>query len=173
MPILPLLITLTSLAGRPIELHAGNRALPRKLRGLPIGILAQHHPNPCYPVKEGGKYVWRHDTTVQSLAGDLVIVEYGAYIYTDAGWILRATMSTDEFAKTYRCPGGRLRKGRVYADPDNARYGDKPTAGDALWFFLAKDSKGRMFKGIELVETESLAKDSIRGSLSGEGPARE
>lgn len=155
MPILPLLLALSSFAPQTPEPPSGSRALPQKLRGIPVGILVLHHPNPCFPKSEGGGFVWRHDTTVQSLVGDLTLIEYGAYLYSAAGWVLRATMAPNDFARTYRCPDAKLRKGRTYTDPDNARYGEKPTAGDALWFFLAEDAKGRLFKGTALVETEA------------------
>ncbi len=143
-----------ALVGAQIEPREGDRLLPRKLRGLPVGILVLHHPNPVHPVREGGKVVWRHDTTVQSLVGDLRLVEFGAYVYTDAGWRLRTTMPPADFARAYRCPKAKLRKGVVYRNPDNARWGDRATAGDALWFFLAKDARGRLYKGTGLVETE-------------------
>lgn len=129
-------------------------SLPEKLRGLPVGLLVQHHPNPCFAVREGQDYVWRHDTTVQSLVGDLTLTEYGAYLYTEGGWRLRVALKPDLFARVYRCPGARLRRGRVYADPDNARRDARPTSGDAMWYFLARDGKGRLYKGTALIETE-------------------
>ena len=149
LALLPLLLTLSA-----PEPHEG-RALPARLRNLPVGILVLHHPNPVYPVRKDGEYVWRHDTEVRSLVGDLRLLEYGAYLYGDAGWQLRVVLAPDLFAKVYRCPGARLRKGCAYTDPDNARHGQTARAGDALWFFVAEDAQGRRYKGTALIETEA------------------
>lgn len=145
-----------ALAFQTTEPH-DDRVLPQKLRSLPVGILVQHHPNPVFAVREGDGVVWRHDTTVQSLVGDLTLVEYGAYLHSVQGWRLRVALKPDLFARVYRCPGARLRKGRVYTDLDNSRHGDRPIPGDALWYFLAKDAKGTVYKGTALVETEGVS----------------
>jgi hypothetical protein len=137
-----------------IEPREGNRLLPKRLRSLPVGILAMHNPNPVHPVKEDGVYVWKHDTTVKSLVGDLQLVEYGSFIYTDAGWMLRAVYKPEDFARIYRCPGAKLRKGVVYTDPTSWRRSPQPIAGDAMWFYIAKDASGRIYKGIAPIETE-------------------
>ena len=155
LPFVTLLALLPLLVPQAAPEPRDARALPLRLRGIAVGVLAQHHPNPCYAQPEGDHYVWRHDTTVQSLVGDLTLFEFGAYIHTEAGWLLRASMDGAAFASAYGCRRARLRKGRVYTDRDNARRSPKPVPGDALWYFLARDAKGRVFKGTALVETEA------------------
>jgi len=139
-----------------VEPREGNRLLPKRLRGIPVGIQAGHGPNPVIPVFEDGLYVWKHDTTVKSLVGDLQIVEFGSYIYTDAGWMLRVVFTPEDFTRMYRCPGARLKKNVTYRDPASWRKSERPVAGDAMWFYIAKDSRGQLYKGIAPIETEGL-----------------
>jgi polyisoprenoid-binding protein YceI len=132
-----------------------NRLLPEKLRGIDYGIQGSHFPNPTYATLEDGMYVWKHDTSVKATFEDLQIVEYGSYIYTDKGWYLRVTYDNQFFAKTYNCKDGILKKGKTYTDPTSWRKSEKLFAGDAMWFYIAKNKAGKLFKGTALVETEA------------------
>lgn len=63
-----------------------------------------------------------------------------------------------EFAELFRCPGGRLRAGRTYTFARNYRYASGAQGlygGDALWYILARDKAGRLYKGMGLLETEA------------------
>ncbi|MCU0435889.1 MAG: YceI family protein [Bacteroidia bacterium] len=132
-----------------------NRLLPKKLRGLPVGMIGGHDPNPTTAVFENGMYVWKHNTSITSVAGDLKLIEYGSFVFTDEGWLLRVTMSPDEFAKTYNCPGAVLKQGITYTDPASWRRQEVLTGGDALWYYIAEDKNGKRYKGTALVETEA------------------
>lgn len=132
-----------------------NRLLPEKLRGIDYGIQGTHFPNPTYATLENGMYVWKHDTSVKATAEDLQIVEYGSYVYTDNGWYLRVTYDTKMFAETYHCKNGILKKGKTYTDPASWRKSDKLYGGDAMWFYIAKNKAGKLFKGTALIETEA------------------
>ncbi|MCA6364572.1 MAG: YceI family protein [Bacteroidetes bacterium] len=132
-----------------------NRLLPKKLRGLPVGLIGGHDPNPTPAVFENGMYIWKHNTSVTAVAGDLKLIEYGSYVYTDEGWYLRITMTPDEFAKTYNCPGAILKAGVTYIDPASWRRQEVLTGGDALWFYIAEDQNGKRYKGTALIETEA------------------
>lgn len=132
-----------------------NRLLPEKLRNIDYGIIGTHFPNPTYATFEDGMYVWKHDTSVKSMTEDLTIVEYGSYVYTDNGWYLRVTYDNKMFAETYNCKGGILKKGKTYTDPTSWRRSEALISGDAMWFYIAKNKAGKLFKGTALVETEA------------------
>jgi polyisoprenoid-binding protein YceI len=129
------------------------RLLPKKLRDISFGITSAHSPNPCYAEFENGKYVWKHNTTVV-VNEDLEIVEYGGFLWTKKGWYLRVVYTPKDFDEHYGTINGQLKKGVVYTDPSSWRMGDKLSAGDAMWFYIAKDKNGNLYKGIAPIETE-------------------
>lgn len=137
------------------ESKEANRLLPEKLRGIDLGILGSHFPNPTYAVFENGQYIWKHDTSVKSISEDLEIIEYGSYIYTDKGWYLRVTSTPAEFAKIYNCKNAILKKGKTYTDPASWRRSETLISGDAMWYYIAKNKSGKRFKGTALIETEA------------------
>jgi polyisoprenoid-binding protein YceI len=59
------------------------------------------------------------------------------------------------FEKTYSCKGGILKKGKTYTDPTSWRKSEALISGDALWFYIAKNKAGKLFKGTALIETEA------------------
>ena len=138
------------------------RVLPDKLRRQEDGISLWHGPNPCHPQQnlgEPGKYVWKHSTSVQNRQkGPLRVLEGGSFIWYNAeGWQANIQLSPAEFAEAFGCPGGVLKPGHTYTFRKNYRYADRYSlyGGDALWYVLAKDARGRIFRGMGLVETES------------------
>ncbi len=141
-----------------------NRLFPDKLRYLPNSIVAAHFPNPCYATLEDSMYIWKHNITVKT-DEDLQIVEYGSFVYTEKGWYLRVTFTPSDFEKSYNCKGGLLKKGIVYKDNGSWRRDNKLTAGDAMWYFIAKDKNGNLVKGIAPIETEArLVSSSIKNT---------
>lgn len=142
-----------------------SRLLPDQLRGIPTGIGLMHDPTPVYPEPDTdtlnypGKFIWKHSTTVNTLVGRLTVVAAGSYIWGgDKGWIANIKLDGAGFAERFNCPQNILQPGKNYTFVKNWRYGDKVYAGDALWFILARDGKGRMYKGIAVVETEGTLK---------------
>ena len=134
------------------------RVLPDTLRHIPHGISIQHSPNPVYPVRENGQYVWKHTTQVTALADDLEVVFAGSFIwFSEKGWIPNMELDRRAFSRKFNCPKGNLKKGKTYTFKRNYRYGQQAYGGDALWFVLARDTSGKIFKGIGLVETEAEA----------------
>ncbi|MDX2174591.1 MAG: YceI family protein [Bacteroidota bacterium] len=137
------------------------RLLPRKLRNIPFGIVAGHFPNPCYAELENSKYVWKHNTTIVANK-DLQIIEYGSFLYTVNGWYLRVTYSTKDFDEHYGTVNGQLKSGVTYCDPESWRMSDSLFAGDAMWYYIAKDLNGNLFKGIAPIETEGLMLKDVK-----------
>ncbi|MBO0358852.1 hypothetical protein J0X19_12920 [Hymenobacter sp. BT186] len=142
-----------------------SRVLPDKLRQVPVGITLWHTPNPIYPEpnpQQPGGYVWKHSTMVRSEVGELEVVECGSFIwYSAEGWKANLRETPAEFAELFNCPGAQLRAGQTYTFQKNYRYADNAQSlygGDALWYILAKDKTGKLYKGIGLIETEAKVK---------------
>ncbi len=138
------------------------RVLPDDLRQVPVAIYVMHGPNPNYPelaVKEdrnGYKYVWRHSTTIFSPDKELEVIQAGSYIwYSEKGWMKNVDYNKRKFAKQFNCPKGILKPGVHYTFEKNYRWGNDLYGGDALWYVIAEDEEGRIYKGIGLLETES------------------
>ena len=141
------------------------RALPDKLRQVPVGLTLWHTPNPVYPEPnpdKPGAYVWKHNTMVRSEVGELEVVECGSFIwYSEAGWQANMRETPAEFAEFFNCPGSKLRAGRTYTFAKNYRSADSAQrlyGGDALWYILAKDKNGKLYKGMGLIETEAAVR---------------
>ena len=142
-----------------------SRVLPDKLRQVPVGITLWHTPNPVFsepnPEQPGG-YVWKHSTMVRSEVGELEVVECGSFIwYSAEGWKANMHETPTDFTELFNCPGARLRAGQTYTFQKNYRYADSAQGlygGDALWYILAKDKNGKLYKGTALIETEARLK---------------
>ena len=139
-----------------------SRILPDRLRKIPVEIFIQHSPNPNYPEindtekNENLKYVWKHSTTITSPNMNLEIIEAGSYIWYDSsGWKKNVVLTKKEFKKKFQCPEGKLKKDTNYTFEKNFRWGSSLYGGDALWYVLAKDKSGNIYKGIGILETES------------------
>ena len=133
-----------------------SRLMPDKLRELPVGILMSHDPNPVYPVKEGDTYYWKHTTSVTAVKETLTVIECGSFIWYDAsGWHANMKYTPQEFQKAFECPNAILQPGKTYIYKKNWRLGNQPYGGDALWYIIATDRNGKLYKGYALIETES------------------
>ncbi|MBC7398830.1 MAG: hypothetical protein H7289_02705 [Mucilaginibacter sp.] len=144
-----------------------SRLLPDVLRSIPTGIVIYHMPSPVWPelntdtANYPGKYVWKHSTRITTEAGELEVIEAGSFIWwKDKGWTANIKLDKKEFAERFNCKDGILLSGHNYTFLKNYRHGDGMYAGDALWFVLAKDKNGRIYKGLALVETEGKLKTS-------------
>lgn len=142
-----------------------SRILPDELRNLPTAIMLSHSPTPVYPevnndtLNYPGKYIWKHSTTVRTEQPNLTVVKAGSYIWLEKkGWVRNIEMDKEEFSNYFNCKNGQLIKNKNYVFLKNYRHGDQRYAGDALWFVLAKDKDGVIYKGIAIVETEDKLK---------------
>jgi len=167
--LLPLALLLASATLAPAQQPAWtdhSRVLPDKLRQVPVGLTLWHTPNPNYPAPDPaqpGQYVWKHSTMVRNELGEpLQIVECGSIIwYSAEGWKANLTETPAEFAELFGCPQGVLRPGVTYTFAKNYRYATSARSlygGDALWYVLAKDPAGKLYKGFGLIETEATVK---------------
>lgn len=138
-----------------------SRLLPAKLRGVPTGLTLTHTPGLVRPQPDAtqpGTYAWKHQTSVRAAGADLQVVECGSFIWYDStGWHPNLHETPAEFARLFECPGGRLRRGHTYTFRRNYRYATAGHlyGGDALWYVLAQDAQGHLYKGWAVVETEA------------------
>ena len=138
------------------------RVLPEELRKVPVALYIQHGPNPNYPElndtdrRSDSKYVWKHETTVCSPTKDLTVIKAGSYIWYDSsGWKRNVQYKKKDFVKRFECPKGKIQAGDCFTFKENYRWGSNLYGGDALWYVLANDDDGVIYKGIGLLETES------------------
>lgn len=138
------------------------RILPDLLRQVPVALFIQHSPNPNYPeINDTGKnkkmaYVWKHATTVCSPMQTLEIIKAGSFIwYDETGWKENVVYSKKDFKKRFECKSGILKKDECYTFEKNYRWGSHLYGGDALWYVLAEDENGKLYKGMAIIETES------------------
>ena len=133
-----------------------SRLMPDKLRGIPVGILMSHDPNPCYPVMVADTFYWIHNTKATALYQQLTVVACGSFTwYDDSGWHDNMHYSLHDFSEAFACYNGVLKKGKTYTYKRNIRFGTKAYGGDALWYIIAKDKNGKLYKGTALIETEA------------------
>ncbi len=132
------------------------RVLPDKLRDLPVGVLLWHDPNPRYPELVGDTYYWKHSTFAMAPKEDLTVVSCGSFIwYDESGWHSNMNYTPAEFAEAFNCPNVVLKKGKTFTYLKNWRFGKQLYGGDALWYIIAKDKNGKLYKGLALIETET------------------
>lgn len=139
-----------------------SRILPTKLRFIENTLWVYHSPNPNYPTltsasENQATYVWKHSTTVCSPTQDLEVVEAGSYIwYSPSGWQENMQFTKETFAEKFNCLQGVLKEGMCYTFEKNYRYGNQLYGGDALWYVIAKDANGKLYKGFGIIETEKI-----------------
>ena len=138
------------------------RILPEELRNIPVGIFLSHSPNPNYPILNDSteivknKYLWKHSTFVQSIDKDLEVIKAGSYVwFSEKGWFNNIQFDNKMFSEKFNCKNGYLKKDIKYCYEKNYRFGNNLFGGDALWYIIAKDKEGLIYKGISLIETEA------------------
>lgn len=136
-----------------------NRILPDKLRNTPTGLLLTHSPNPNYAelnnYDNDYTYKWEHVTCVKPLISGLKVVEIGSFIWIKSkGWITNMQLNPSQFKKRFATKDKELIDQKTYCYEKNIRWGNTLFDGDALWFVLAKDAQGNLYKGIGIIETE-------------------
>ena len=146
-----------------------SRIYPEQLQGIPTGLALYHTPSPNYPVPtndpDGPKYKWEHDTCIIPLLENLQIIEAGSFIWLkDKGWVPNMKFSRREAEKAFGILDKKLQK-ENYCFEKNTRYGNQLFAGDALWYVLATDKSGTIYKGVGIIETEAEIKNFMKATI--------
>lgn len=136
-----------------------------ELDKLPEGIKVVHEPTSALATLSGksdrrGKYTWWYKTTVTATAGDVTIVEFGAFVLQNDKWVNGGTITgkpygRDEFAEWYKCPKAVLKKGESFSDPTNWSTDDELRGGKARWYYIGVDANGKRVKGEAVIVQEA------------------
>ena len=130
-----------------------NRPIPEKLQRLKVGIDVINFPEENDPIKINDSYYWKHATGILSRKSDIVITEYGAYIFYNDQWNLRKVYPLKELDKTFGTKKQTLLQGQPYIWNNNWRVDSKLFGGWALWYFIGKNSAGQTVCGYKEINT--------------------
>jgi hypothetical protein len=132
--------------------------LPEKLENIPDGIEVINIPDTVRAAKIEGdtnNYYWFHKTSVKALNEDLEITEFGAYHWDYGDWefgtVTGKPFTKKDFEDWYNCKSGKLIKGKEYTDKKNWSRLPELQNSIVLWYYLAKNEKGEIFKGTAMV----------------------
>ncbi len=132
------------------------KPLPEKLLEIDNILMVNHFPDVVHPFqdeKDTTLYNWKHTTSVLSLEEDVIITEFGAYIFYDDKWNERVVYGPKEMDKFFGTKKARLKKGQPYTFNDNWRAGTKVFGGWAMWYFVGLDEEGKKICGYAMLET--------------------
>ncbi len=134
--------------------------LPDKLKNIPTGLEVKNTPNVVYATitveKKDSIYYWYHETSVKAINEDLEITEFGAY-----GWVLNhwefgtitgKPFTDKDFAEWYNCKHAKIKKGKKFTDKHNWSRNMTLLQDKVLWYYIAKNGKGELFKGTAMVD---------------------
>ena len=132
------------------------KPLPERLADLENTLVVNHFPLVVHPFqdqKDTTVYHWKHSTSVLSLEDDIIITEFGAYIFYNGKWNERVVYGPKDMDKIFKTKKARLMKGQPYTFKDNWRTGSNVFGGWAMWYFIGIDSKGNKVAGWGVLET--------------------
>lgn len=139
--------------------------LPDQLTGLPQELLVNHFDDPVFATTDADEkdtYLWKHSTAVISPFGEAEILKFGAYIYYNDQWNLRVEFKPRDFVKMFGCPKAQLKKGHPYTFAENWRRDERLRGGWAMWFFIARKTKGDTVAGVGKVYTVGSTYEEAR-----------
>ena len=126
---------------------------PDKLETLPRLIDVNHFPKENDPIKIEDTFYWKHATSIFCKSNEVTIIEYGAYLYYNGQWNLRASYPLKELDKTFGTKKQVMRQAEPYTWTKNYRTSDKLFGGWALWYFIGSTQDGTKICGYETIHT--------------------
>ncbi len=129
--------------------------IPEKLTQMERLITVNHFPKINDPIKIKDKYYWKHATTIFSKEQEVVIVEYGAYLYYNDRWNLRQEYALKDLDKSFKTKNQKLLQAQPYTWNDNWRVDNRLFGGWALWYFIGKTTDGKTICGYQKINTTS------------------
>jgi hypothetical protein len=130
--------------------------IPKKLDSLERLIIVSHFPTRVHAIadeKESALYHWKHNTAILSEVDEIIIEEFGAYIYYNNQWNLRTSFPAKELNKLFGTKKATLKQGQPYTFEQNWRSGSQVFGGWAMWYFIGKTSTGKRVCGYQQLET--------------------
>lgn len=126
---------------------------PEKLEALPRLIKVNHFPKINDPIKIKDTYYWKHATSIFCKSNEVTIIEYGAYLYYNNQWNLRASYPIRELDKTFGTKKQFMNQAEPYTWTKNYRTDKKLFGGWALWYFIGITPDGTKICGYETIHT--------------------
>lgn len=133
--------------------------LPLEIMNIPDAIIIKHTPATPYAVKpkeDTANFYWFYKTSVKASFEDLEITEFGSYTWDGLKWVFGNVtgkpFEPKDFAEWYSCKKWKLKKGVEYTDPNNWNYSSVLKDGKILWYYIARNKKGELFKGTAIVD---------------------
>jgi len=130
-----------------------NEPLPKKLQGLRKAILVNNFPSTIDPVKIDKRYYWKHTTSILCKESEVVIEEYGAYLFYNEKWNLRKSKPLKELHKDFGTSKGIILQAEPYTWTQNWRTDENLYAGWAMWYFIGTTTNGEKVCGYQKIET--------------------
>ena len=130
--------------------------LPQKLDTLDRLITVTHFPTKVHPIEDDqkkGLYYWKHNTAIYCETDQVVIEEFGAYIYYNGQWNLRVSFPAKELDKLFGTKKAMLKQAQPYTYVQNWRYATEVSGGWAMWYFIGKTRDGKRICGYQPLET--------------------
>ncbi len=133
--------------------------LPKTLENIPLGIIVEHSKTKVYASlnnkdpEKYGKYLWHFETSISTIKEDLIIIEFGAFIWDGKEWVFGSIynrpFNSEEFAKWYSCENALIEKGKTVTDPNNWQKSNQLTGEKkrTLWYYIGENKKGQKFLG--------------------------
>lgn len=132
--------------------------IPAELKNIPDGIKVLNSPLNVLAVRtkeDTANYYWFHSTTVKAVNEDLEITEFGTYTWVQDRWVFGTVtgkpFEPKDFADWYDCKNAFLEKGKTYGDKNNWFRSPALQRATSLWYYIGKNKKGELFKGISIV----------------------
>jgi len=131
---------------------------------LPVGIKITHEPAKVTkvkgPLKGDWEYKWEFRTDIEAIDQPLTVTSFGILAWDGKKWTIdpanhnSGLMPATVFAEWYSCPGGKLEPGKPATDKANWAGSHQKAAFKQKWFVVAKDAKGKRYKGEQVVELD-------------------
>lgn len=133
-----------------------------QLDAAPVGIKVTHTPSKVTsvkgPLKGDWKYKWTFQTEFEAIDQPLTVGVMGILAWDGEKWTVdpqkynSAVMPKEVFADWYSCPGAKLLVGKPVSDKANWAGSQTKAPFKQRWFVLARDQKGKVYKGEQVVE---------------------
>lgn len=165
LPAAILLVVMSLYGSEALGVEEPKYITPGEFDKLPVGIKVVHEPKTARATLTGkskrrAKYTWWYKTTVSATAGEVTILEFGAFVWKDDKWVNGVTFNgkpytAEEFAEWYKSPKAVLKKGESFSDPTNWSSDAELRAGKIRWYFVGIDEKGKRVKGEAVIELKA------------------
>ena len=127
--------------------------IPEKLSTMRKAIDVNQFPKINNPIKIKDTYYWKHSTGIFCEESSITVTEFGAYIFYNDQWNLRASYPLKDLDKYFGTKNQQLNQAEPYTWTKNYRTGKDLFGGWALWYFIGTTKNGETVCGYETINT--------------------